>query len=294
MGGLRKKIPWTFWTYLMGTLALAGIPIWAGFWSKDEILADAFKHNPLVFWMLAAAAFFTAFYMGRQIWLVFFGKPRHHAAEVAKESPWNVLLPLVVLAVLSVVGGFMNLPFDGFHQFGHWLGYTIDYATGHVHAPLPFNITVATSATLSALVAIGISWLIYGRKPLEAGEKDPLTRLGLLFKGMNEKWWFDEAYDFLIIRPYKWLAKFLAETIDWNFWHDWFHDKGIADNFRRLARFLADPIDLGVIDGIANRLGKTAKRSGSLLSKLQTGFVRNYALAVFAGVVAILGYLIIR
>ena len=296
MGGLRKRIPWTFWTYMMGTLALSGIPIWAGFWSKDEILLDAshFEGTAAVYWLLVIAAAFTAFYMGRQIWLVFFGKPRHHAAEEAKESPWTIIVPLVALAVLATLGGFMNWPFEGGHQFGHWLGYTLEASTGHeLHVP-EFSFGVAGQSTLIAVAAIFISWLIYGRKPLEAGQEDPLTKLGILFKGMNAKWWVDEIYQTLILTPYEKLAKFFSQTIDWDFWHDWFHEKGIRDNFKRLARILADPIDMGVVDGVSRRLAQGVQWSAGRLSKLQTGFVRNYALAVFVGVVAILGYLIVR
>jgi len=297
MGGLRKRIPWTFWTYMMGTLALAGIPIWAGFWSKDEILLDAshFEGTALVYWLLVAAAAFTAFYMGRQIWLTFFGEPRHHAAEEAKESPWTVLVPLVVLALLSTFGGFMSWPFEGGHQFGHWLGYTLEVSTGHeLHVP-EFSFGVAAQSTIIALLAITLSWFIYGRKPLKAGQTDPLAKaLGPVFKGMNAKWWVDELYQAVILTPYEKLAKFLSVTIDWNFWHDWFHEKGIRDNFKRLARFLADPVDLGIIDKISWALARMAQGSAGWLSKLQTGFVRNYALAVFVGVVAILGYLIVR
>ncbi len=297
MGGLRKVIPWTFWTYLMGTLALAGIPIWAGFWSKDEILLDA-KHFEGTIWvyiLLVIAAAFTAFYMGRQIWMVFFGEPRHHAAKVAKESPWTVILPLVILALLSTFGGFMNWPFEGGHQFGHWLGYTLEFSTGHeLHVP-EFDFGVAGLSTGIALVAIFLSWLLYGRKPLKAGEADPLKKmLGPIFTGMNRKWYFDEIYSFLILTPYEKLAKFLSQTVDWNFWHDWFHEKGIRDNFRRIARFLADPVDLGVVDGVSKGLARLAQSAASGLSTLQTGFVRNYALAVFMGVVVILGFLIIR
>src|SRR5574341_518946 len=103
MGGLRKTMPVTFWLYLIGTLALAGIFPFAGFWSKDEILADAFNEGfTAVYWLLTIAAFFTAFYMGRQIWLVFFGKPRHEAAARAEESPKIITVPLMVLAALSI------------------------------------------------------------------------------------------------------------------------------------------------------------------------------------------------
>ncbi len=110
MGGLRKQMPVTFWLYLIGTLALAGIFPFAGFWSKDEILLDAARNFPAIYILLTIAAFLTAFYMGRQIWMVFFGKPRHAAAEHAEESPQVMTVPLMVLAALSLLGGALNLP----------------------------------------------------------------------------------------------------------------------------------------------------------------------------------------
>jgi NADH-quinone oxidoreductase subunit L len=125
MGGLRKTMPVTFWLYMIGTLALAGIVPFAGFWSKDEILLDASLHYPTVYILLSIAAFFTAFYMGRQIWMVFFGEARHEAAAHAEESKPIITVPLMVLAALSLLGGALNLPFEGFHQLGHWLEYTL-------------------------------------------------------------------------------------------------------------------------------------------------------------------------
>ena len=297
MGGLRHKIPVTFWTYMMGTLALAGIPFFAGFWSKDEILVDAlhFEGSKLIYPLLVAAAFLTAFYMGRQVWMVFFGEARHHAAEEAKESPKAMTYPLIALAFLSIFGGFMNWPFEGGHQFGHWLGYTIETALGHkLHVP-EFEPMVALFATALAFLAILISWALYGHMPLKAGQIDPLQKsLKFVFTGMHHKWYIDEIYDFLVLRPYQRLAKFLAETLDWTFWHDWFHNKVIRDNFRRLTHFLANPVDLGLIDGITNGLAKVAQESAGVLSVLQTGFIRNYALSVFMGVIVILGYLIFQ
>ncbi|NJN79288.1 MAG: hypothetical protein HC797_01770 [Anaerolineales bacterium] len=175
MGGVRKTMPNTFWLYLIGTLALAGIFPFAGFWSKDEILLDASLHNQIVYWLLTIAAFFTAFYMGRQIWMVFFGEARTDAAKHAEESPKVMTLPLVVLAILSVVGGALNLP--GTHQLGHWLEYTL----GHGEAP-EFSIGIAVASTALALVAILISWLIYGRKPLmKVNQLDPMKNRLVLF-----------------------------------------------------------------------------------------------------------------
>ena len=111
MGGLRNRMPTTFWVYMIGTLALAGIFPFAGFWSKDEILADASSEGfTLIYVLLTIAAFFTAFYMGRQIWMVFFGEPRHAAAANAEESPRVITVPLIILAVLSVLGGALESP----------------------------------------------------------------------------------------------------------------------------------------------------------------------------------------
>ena len=288
MGGLRKQIPLTFWVYLVGALALAGLPPLAGFFSKDEILADALLANPFVYVLLTAAAFLTAFYMGRQVLLVFFGKARSHPAKKAVESPRVITLPLVALAALSLFGGLINLP--GLHWFTGWLEHTLGHKLAHA---TEFNLAVALLSTLLALGAIYLAWTLYGRSPLKADQADPLkARLGAVFVGMENKWWVDEFYAWLIIRPYQRLAAFLADVVDWKFWHDWVHDSLIARGFRGLAHFLANPVDLGVIDGIANGLAATANGLAKGLSFFQTGFVRNYALVTFLGVVLMLGYLV--
>ncbi|PWH14794.1 MAG: NADH-quinone oxidoreductase subunit L [Anaerolineae bacterium] len=290
MGGLRKTMPVTFWVYMVGTLALGGIFPFAGFWSKDEILLDASLHFPHVYWILSAAAFLTAFYMGRQVWMVFFGKARHEAAEHAEESPLVITIPLIILAALSALGGFINLPFKGFHQFGHWLEHTL----GAIEFP-PFSLAVAGVSTLLALGAIALSWLLYQRKPLEHGQADPLAKpLGLLFVGMENKWFIDEAYQFLFVQPYHALAGFLAQKVDWDFWHEWFHDSVLVQGFVGLARFLANPVDLGLIDRVSYWLSDAIRASAEGLRKLQTGFVRSYALSVVLGVAAILGYLLLK
>jgi len=292
MGGMRKTMPVTYWVYLIGSVTLAGIFPFAGFWSKDEILAEATELNTLVYILLTIAAFFTAFYMGRQIWMVFFGKPRHVAAEHAEESPFIITAPLMILAVLSIFGGALNLP--GIGTFTHWLEHTFETAGVHLHHG-EFNIVVAISSTVLALVAIYISWLLYGRNPLQKDQPDPLKRmLGIVYTGMENKWWVDEAYQYLILRPYQVVAKITAELIDWQIWHDWFHDTVIAGTFKRLTKFTAIRVDLGFIDAVANGLGKTTQSFADSLRRLQTGFVRNYALSVFLGVVVIIGYLILK
>ncbi len=288
MGGLRSKMQITFMVYVIGALALAGIPPLAGFWSKDEILADASQANPTVFWLLVAAAFFTAFYMGRQILMVFFGKPRSEAADHAPESPPVMTLPLILLALLSMVGGILNLP--GFHTLTDWLEYTLE----HAHAA-EFNLVVAGFSTGLALLAIVLAWLIYGRVAMKKGKPDPLRRiLGPIFVGMHNKWWVDELYNFVIVRPYVALARFLAKYVDWRFWHDWFHDIVLARTFQRGAWWLSKAFDLKVIDGIGNGLGDLTKGAAARLRTLQTGYVRNYALSVFVGVILVIGYFLIR
>ena len=311
MGGMRKTMPVTYWVYLIGSVALAGIFPLAGFWSKDEILADAFLQGITeghgfavwVYILLTIAAFFTAFYMGRQVWMVFFGKPRHEAAEHAEESPLVITVPLMILAGLSVLGGFLNIPglklgslkLHGPHTFTHWLEHTFENYHLHIHYPEYINLTVAISSTVLALVAIGLAWKHYGQKPLSKDQEDPLKRmLGPVFTGMENKWWVDELYWAVILTPYQKISQILAELIDWDIWHDWFHDTVIAGNFKKLTKFTAVSIDLGIIDGFANGLAEGTKTLSNSLRRLQTGFVRNYALSVFIGVVVILGYLIVK
>jgi NADH-quinone oxidoreductase subunit L len=291
MGGLRKTMPITFWLYIVGTLALAGIFPFAGFWSKDEILLDARLHFPAVYWLLTIAAFFTAFYMGRQIWMVFFGESRTEAAAHAEESPKVMTLPLVVLATLSVIGGGLNLPFDGFHNLGHWLEHTL----GEVES-LPLDLTVAGMSTLLALTAIFISWLLYGRTPLEAGQPDPLKKpLGFIFTGMENKWFVDEGYFAVIINPFKHFSQFLADVIDWRFWHDFVHDTLIVGTYNWLSSIALDRYaDQKGIDAFANWLGAATQWISENIRKVQNGFVRSYALAVMLGVIIILGYLIFK
>ena len=170
MGGLRKKMPVTFWVYLIGAIALAGVPPFAGFFSKDEILTEALELNFIsVDVLLALAAVFTAFYMGRQIWLVFFGEPRHEAAGHAVESPAIITVPLMILAFLAMFGGGLNIP--RVHTFTLWLKHYFEEFDVHLHAA-EFNYEVAISATLLALLAmplglgIGLLILEFGVEPI--------------------------------------------------------------------------------------------------------------------------------
>jgi len=207
----------------------------------------------------------------------------------------------MVLAGLSALGGALNLP--GVHSLSLWLEHTIEAAEHEVELAPWLNISwgglnpvVALLSTVLALLAIYFSWLLYGRKPLEAGQKDPLKKpLGSIFTGMERKWFVDEGYGAVFVRPYAAISRFLAEVIDWRFWHDWFHDKVIAGTYQFVARTVLDlRVDQQGIDAVANGLGEATKRVSATLRRLQNGFVRSYALAVLFGVVIILGYLILK
>jgi NADH-quinone oxidoreductase subunit L len=292
MGGLRQRMPLTFWVYLIGALALAGIPPLAGFWSKDEILLEANHLNFGVYLLLTIAAFFTAFYMGRQVWMVFFGSGRSEAAEHAQESPAVMTVPLIVLAALSVFGGAFNLP--NLLTFKNWLKYTWEPFELEIEA-LPFSLLIAGISTGLALVAVGLAWQLYGRKPLEKDEDDPLRgMLGAVFGVLENKYKVDELYALLFIRPYMALARVVAEVVDWRFWHDWFHDRVLVAGFQGLAGLLAVQVDLGGIDRLANGIAAGTRRLADSLRRVQTGYVRTYALSLFLGVVLIVGYLIFR
>jgi NADH-quinone oxidoreductase subunit L len=259
MGGLRKRLPVTFWVYLIGGLTLSGLAPLAGFFSKDEILAAASQGHTAIFVVLAIAALLTAFYIGRQICMVFFGEARSEAAAKATDSSKVVTIPLLILAALSVLGGLLNFP--GLLTLEHWLSHTLGETSS-----VGFLWPVAGTSLVLALLGLGLSWLIYGRAPLHKAQPDPLQKgLGPLFTGMSHKWWVDELYGLLIVAPYKGFAQFLSQ-----------------------------PVDLGVIDAAGNGLGSGAQSLGTWLRRFQNGYVRSYALWMLVGLVAIMTYLVLR
>jgi NADH-quinone oxidoreductase subunit L len=210
-------------------------------------------------------------------------------------------VPLMVLAALSLLGGALNLP--AVHTLGHWLEHTVKVVEHETHlAPWlelswgGFNPYVALISTAAALAAIFLSWWIYGRNPLKAGQPDPLKKpLGLIFTGMENKWFVDEGYWAVFVDRYVDISRFLADKIDWAFWHDWFHEKVIAGTYNWLSNtVLNEGLDKQVIDAIANGHGRATQGLSEVTCKLQNGFVRSYALSVFLGVVIILGYLLLK
>ena len=303
MGGLRSKMKTTFWVYLIGAIALAGIPPLAGFWSKDEILAEAAHINPVVYVLLTLAALLTAFYMGRQVFLVFFGAPRSEAAAHAKENPPVMIVPLAILAVCSVFAGLLNFP--GLDTFSRWLEHTIPLAATQVQAAGGFNPLVAGISTGLALAGIGLAYYLYRKVyerqqvlPLQKRPDDPLRSiLGPIFTGLNNKWYVDELYHAVIVNPYLAISRLLSfgegEVMDPNLIRDWIHSIFIGEGFEGFSKFLAMTIDLGFVDAMINITANGVRAGGARLRRLQTGYVSNYALVVFLGVVVIIGYLVL-
>jgi len=291
MGGLRKKMPVTFLTFTIGGLALSGFPlVTAGFWSKDEILADAFGNGYwLAFIVLALAALLTAFYTARQITLTFLGEPRTKEAQHAQETKWTMTLPLVVLAVFAVAAGWVGIP-EGltggaipnwFHEFV--VGTLPEYLPA-----LEFNFLPMLLSMIIALSGLTLGWWVY--REVKAGQPDPLAKLlGTFYTWMKNKFYFDELYDRLFVRPAYWLAD--------TFTNKWM-DRGVIDGFlHTVARVafsmggvLRNYFDLPVVNGFGDAVGEGTKSFGKKFRAVQTGKVQQYMLSVLVFAVGILFY----
>ncbi|MBN1430980.1 MAG: NADH-quinone oxidoreductase subunit L [Anaerolineae bacterium] len=293
MGGLWKRIPVTAWTFLIGGLALSGFPfVTAGFWSKDEILADAFAHNPTVFWVLAAAAFLTAFYTMRQIGLTFAGEPRTHAAEEATQTDWRMNLPLVVLAFFAVFAGYVGVH-EGFPVLGkllggnffhHFVGSTLlkePEALAFSWAPVLLSIGIALSGLL-------IGWLVYVRRPLQAEDEDPLKKvLGPIYTLLENKYYFDELYDLIFVRPSKWVSEQIVYLL---------LDKQIIDGFLHfVARFFEwlafrnKDFDTYVVNGLGDSVAEGIGKTSDSFKYVQSGRIQQYMAIAIAGVLMLVG-----
>ncbi|WNR44656.1 NADH-quinone oxidoreductase subunit L [Paenibacillus roseipurpureus] len=260
MGGLSRKMKITTGTFAIGTLALCGIFPFAGFWSKDMILTEAYEHNQLLFWVGVIAAFFTAFYMSRLFFLVFMGASRgkahvdhddhddahdHAHTHEPHESPATMTAPLIILAALAVVAGFVNTPFN--EWLGHWL-------TGQEHDEAA-NWTVIILSTLAGLLGIGLGYLIYLKRSIP---RDVVSsKAPWLYKLLNRKYFIDEIYEAVVVKPLRGLSVIL------------------------------ELFDIYVIDGIVRLVAFTVVSLGRLGSRLQNGQMQSY------GVIMLLGMLIL-
>ncbi|MFB0546250.1 MAG: NADH-quinone oxidoreductase subunit L, partial [Anaerolineae bacterium] len=277
MGGLRKKMPITFWTFVAGGFALSGFPlITAGFWSKDEILAHSwheFLHEGVISWpfyawlLLTLAALLTAFYTGRQISLTFLGKPRGHHAEHAHETPWTMTGPLIVLALFALFLGFMGVP-EEFPVLGPLFGHNwFHHFVGHEHPATPLSWSVMGLSSLLALGGLGLGWLVYGRKPLEHGQPDPLEKpLGPIYTVLKNKYYFDELYHATFVRGTIALA-----DVFFKFDNRWVIDpiiNGVGRVSAALASALFRFVDIPIIDGAVNLAGRVGAALSSALFRI--------------------------
>lgn len=282
LGGLRRAMATTFKVFVVGGFGLAGVPIFAGFWSKDEILGEAFVKNQGVFALLLAAAGVTSFYVFRQLYLVFAGEQRSQAYH-PHESPRLMTWPLIALAALVTLGGLLNAP--PFSLLTRLLG----------GEKAPFEVSIAAASVgLAALGWLG-AWALYGRRPLLAGQADPLQ--GILGPGyvlLERKYFVDELYAALFVRPYQRFSHFLAETVDWRFLHDFVHDVLIARAYTAWVGWMAEPFDRGFIDQGIERLGTSVRVISLWVRQMQSGYVRRYVVWFSLGAVLILGYLLLR
>jgi NADH-quinone oxidoreductase subunit L len=293
MGGLGRKLPITRTTFMIGALALAGVPIFAGFFSKDEILYSTFTSAGLgwlgkALWVLgAAAALLTAFYITRAVALTFFGEPRDkHIHDHAKESPAVMTVPLVILAGLSTVGGFLGLPLiTGANAIHNWLGPLV--GAGHGAAPASGAAAAPAEGTAHAaaghaaaghsvgleillmVVSVGIAVIgilaarrVYLERPRMARE------LGARFAGwyrvLWNKYYVDEIYHATIVNP---IVAF--------------------------SRGLWKVFDVEVIDGLVNGAGRAMRGAGTFLRPIQNGLTGSYAAAIMVGALIIMGYVLL-
>jgi NADH-quinone oxidoreductase subunit L len=276
MGGLRKHMPVTALTFLIATLAIAGLPPLAGFFSKDEILFKTFEfaHNDhawayLVWAVGLATAVMTAIYMGRCYLLTFEGRPRWPDPLDVRphESPWTMTLPLFLLAILSILGGFLGLPEVLGESWIHH--YLVEEGAGPVaelehelHVPHATEWILLGAGAGITVLGLFVAWLRWGRRGLEADAR-LRRRLGFLYTLWSRKYFVDEIYDDAVVKP-------------------------VVEGARRgLA-----PFDQRGVDGAVNGLAHLVRRAAVALRRLQTGVVQTYALYVVLGVVLVIALML--
>lgn len=266
MGGLRKKLPITFLTMLIGTIAIAGLPPFAGFFSKDEILAHVYQHNPWLWAIGVLGAMFTAFYMFRMLFLAFYGTFRgtHEQEHYLHESPKSMTIPLIILAGLSIFGGLIGVPhiLGGHHWLAHFLSPVFEFSNMHMgELPLSHSteyILMAISVG-GALLALIIAYIKYVRNthiPVADTEQRSL------FANLSyNKYYIDEVYNALITKPLDIISNVFYTIVE----------------------------KLG-IDGLVNNVGKTATEASKGFRLLQTGNIGFYVFMMIVGTIALLVY----
>lgn len=275
LGGVFSKMKHTAWTFVIGAIAIAGVPPFAGFWSKDEILLAAYKSDlPFIYIVLLVSACMTAFYMFRLVFLTFYGKPRNESIH-PHESPASMTVPLWILAVGSMVLGLPGSPF-----MNYWLVNFMHHG-GH-HAEHVINWTVMGSSIISASLGILLAALMYLWKPSLSETAGKIFKP--LYTASINKLWFDEIYKVLIVEPFHAIGRLLFKF-----------DAAVIDGTVNFIGFLTIVksrvhhwIDAHIVDGLVNFVGYVTKLSSALSRKIQTGLVQNYLLFVFLGVIGLI------
>ena len=282
MGGLRKKMPITFWTFLIGGLALSGFPVLtAGFWSKDEILADAFAHNLPVFATLAVAALLTAFYTMRQITLTFLGEARTQAAEHASETPWTMTWPLILLSVFAIGFGWVGIPQDflGLHLPPSWFHGFIGATLLEEPEAVAFSIWPLLTSLAVSLGGLSLGWFAY--RNAAAGVPDPLEKmLGPVHPILKNKYYFDEIYTQIFVKPVVWIAEVFTLWMDRGLIDGFLH--GVARISLWIGNTLRHRFDLPVIHRAGDLTADLFQWSGFKLRLTQTGRVQAYLISSMA------------
>ncbi|MFQ5576572.1 MAG: proton-conducting transporter membrane subunit, partial [Anaerolineae bacterium] len=268
LGGVRAKMPVTYWTFVVGGLALAGFPLTAGFFSKDEILVKAFEANVALYAIGLATALLTAFYIFRAIFLTFHGRPKDAALhDHAHENRPVMTAPLVVLAALSLAGGALGLPaaFGLPHGLEGWLSPVFEAArAGEGHLAAGTEAVLIAVSSVAAIGGIAAAWWVYVRRPNIA--ESAARSLPWLYRALRNKYGVDELYNALIVNPGQGLGRFLARVVD----------VGVIDRL--------------LVDGSARSVG----RLGRLVARWQTGYLRNYVTSIFIGALVICAYFFLR
>ncbi|MEX2658690.1 MAG: NADH-quinone oxidoreductase subunit L [Acidimicrobiales bacterium] len=264
MGALRAFMPITAATFIVGWLAIAGVPPFSGFWSKDEILLFAWDKSPVLWAVGLVSALLTAFYMSRLVFMVFFGQSRwteEHGVDAADtavphESPWTMYVPLIVLAGLAAVGGGLNLPFSGTHFLADWLHPVVEATEAEIDVTGTTQVALAIVAAVTALLGIALAAAVYLQHRIDARRVEPELLL--------RAWRYDESISALVGGP------------------------------GRSGAEAAAAVDRVGVDGIVNGVATLVRGGGDRLRLVQTGLVRSYALSIAVGAVGLLAYFLVR
>jgi NADH-quinone oxidoreductase subunit L len=265
MGALRKTMKWTTWTFTIGWLAIAGIPPLAGFWAKGDVLDNVYSHYKVLWVLGLLTAVLTAYYMSRLQILAFGDDPRwdkpgpngEPALHAPHESPWVMRLPLVILAVCAVLAGILNLPWAHKDSLVNWLApvFAGSLYNNNLHSGGLWTLAIVDAA--AAVIGIIIALALWRGSDVYKPQLEP--------QFLQRVWYWDDFYDAVIGRP-----------------------------SQRLAVFLAWVVDARIIDGAVNGVASLVRTTGSAARKLQTGYVRNYALGIAVGMAALVIFLLSR